>query len=42
MDAPAWLTYQRVAACFELEAASIEVSVTPNASLLYSSAEGRG
>jgi hypothetical protein len=32
--APDWLTYQRVAACFEVEAAGIKVSVTPNASLL--------
>ena len=31
-----WHIYERVAACFEIEAASMDVSVTPNASLLGS------
>ena len=32
-DTPDWRIYERVAACFEIEAASMDVSVTPNASL---------
>lgn len=35
-DAPDWRIYERVAACFEVEAAEMDVSVTPNASLLGS------
>jgi hypothetical protein len=31
-----WQIYERVAACFEVEAASMDVSVTPNASLIGS------
>ena len=32
-DVPAWLTYQRVAACFEINGASMDATVIPNASL---------
>ena len=32
-DTADWRIYERVAACFEIEAASMDVSVTPNASL---------
>jgi len=32
-DAPDWRIYERVAACFEIDAAGMDVSVTPNASL---------
>jgi hypothetical protein len=32
-EAPDWRVYERVAACFEVEAANMDVSVTPNASL---------
>ena len=35
-DTADWHIYERVAACFEIEAASMDVSVTPNASLLGS------
>ena len=35
-DTSDWHIYERVAACFEIEAASFDVSVTPNASLLGS------
>lgn len=35
-DVPDWRIYERVAACFEIESASMDVSVTPNASLLGS------
>lgn len=30
---PDWRMYERIAACFEIESAGMEVSVTPNASL---------
>ena len=33
-DAPAWRVYERVAACFEMETAGIDVTVIPNASLI--------
>jgi hypothetical protein len=36
-DAPDWRIYERVAACFEIEAAGLDVSVTPNAALTGSS-----
>lgn len=32
-DVPDWRMYERVAACFEIEAARMDVSVTPNTSL---------
>ncbi|GGN51240.1 hypothetical protein GCM10011349_23630 [Novosphingobium indicum] len=32
-DAPAWRVYERVAACFEVDAAGMDVTVIPNASL---------
>lgn len=32
-EVPDWRIYERVAACFEIEAAGMDVSVTPNASL---------
>lgn len=35
-EAPDWRVYERVAACFEVENASMDVSVTPNALLLGS------
>jgi len=35
-DAPDWRIYERVTACFEVEAADMDVSVTPNASLVGS------
>jgi len=35
-DAPDWRIYERVAASFEIEAAGMDVSVTPNASLIGS------
>jgi hypothetical protein len=35
-DTPAWKIYERVVASFEIEAADIDVSVTPNATLLGS------
>ena len=35
-EAPGWRIYERVAACFEVENASMDVSVTPNALLLGS------
>lgn len=33
-DVPSWRIYERIAASFEVEAASMDVSVTPNASLI--------
>ena len=30
-DTADWRIYERVAACFEIESASMDVSVTPNA-----------
>ena len=33
-DAPRWRIYERVAACFEVESVSMDVSVTPNALLI--------
>ena len=35
-DVPAWRVYERVLACFEVETAGMDVSVTPNASLVGS------
>lgn len=35
-DVPDWRIYERVAACFELDAVGMDVSVTPNASLIGS------
>ncbi|MEE1655693.1 restriction endonuclease [Microvirga sp. CF3062] len=35
-EAPAWRVYERVAACFEIESADMDVSVTPNATLVGS------
>jgi hypothetical protein len=35
-DAPAWKLYERLVASFEVEAAGIDASVTPNATLLGS------
>ena len=35
-DTPDWRIYERVAACFEIETAAMDVSVTPNASLMGS------
>lgn len=35
-DVPDWRIYERVAACFEIESAGMDVSVTPNASLVGS------
>lgn len=35
-DVPAWRVYERVVACFEAETAGMDVSVTPNASLVGS------
>ena len=35
-DTSDWRIYERVAACFEIESANMDVSVTPNASLLGS------
>lgn len=32
-ETPDWRVYERVAACFEIDAADMDVSVTPNASL---------
>ena len=33
---PAWRVYERVAACYEVETAGMDASVTPNASLVGS------
>ncbi|MCF8467272.1 MAG: restriction endonuclease [Sneathiella sp.] len=33
-DTPAWRVYERVAACFEMDAAGMDVTVIPNASLV--------
>ena len=35
-DVPDWRIYERVAACFEMVEAGMDVSVTPNASLIGS------
>jgi len=35
-DVPDWRIYERVAACFEIEAADMDASVTPNATLVGS------
>src|SRR6266704_4770432 len=35
-DAPAWKIYERLVASFEVEAADMDASVTPNATLLGS------
>lgn len=33
-ETPDWRMYERIVACFEMEAASMDLSVTPNASLI--------